>query len=1174
LSHCRSGFAVALPAADVPTGFYSSRALGADMPQDPGQIKAVFLAALDRVTPAERATFLAEACAGNAALRHRVEALLQAHDQADPLLDRPAAEHLVEEPPSADGARGLQPGAVVADRYKLLEQIGEGGMGTVWVAEQTQPVRRKVALKVIKVGMDSKSVVSRFEAERQALALMDHPNIAKVLDGGTTEGGRPFFVMEYVKGVPLTQYCDEARLSIADRLALFVPVCLAVQHAHQKGIIHRDLKPSNILVCLYDETPVPKVIDFGLAKAIHQPLTEQTVHTAHDMVLGSPLYMSPEQAVFNNLDVDTRSDIYALGVILYELLTGTTPLEKHRFKGTTWEEVLRLIKEEEPPRPSVRLSRTGSLPGVAAQRQAEPVKLKRLVRGELDWIVMKCLEKERARRYETATNFAADINRYLGGEPVLAHPPSASYRLKKFFLRNRMQVIAVGVVLFALIAGFVATTFGLIEARKQEQLARKERDEKETALRGEAEQRRIAETRLAKIDKGVEILGSVFTNLDPRSEEMGGDSLGVALGKQLDRAADELKGDAIGDPLVVAKLQNILGGTLYTLGHHARAVEVLESALATRAAILGADDKDTLRVRTRLCAVYLGIGQTQRAIEMFEHTLPALIQPFGAEDDFVLKSRAQYANALVAGGKNEKATQELVTVLQAYHATGRVDDRSALVATNILAHAYLKAGEFRKAIPLLERILPVCEIKLGIDHLDTLIVRNNLAMGYHQAGEYARCVPLQQRTYEALLVKLGDEHPNTLAARLNLALAKRNAGQLREAVPIYEQLLKIYEAREGPKHSSTLKVSRELGMAYLELGQPERAMPILERTLEIRLSFQKEDEPEVVVARGSLARAYDNAGQYARAIPLYERNLSLAEKKPGIEPDTLIMQRSDLGNALRAAGQFDRAIPTLEGAVKDAEAKLGAEHPMTLRCRGSLAVTYQANEQRARALPLLERNLKISIAKQGEEHPDTVIFRVNLAAALRDNGELAKALPILETSVGQAERAFGTIHPTTLQITQIWLDTLEQTKDWDRVVKGRQSVVAVERQRKKDDSRLAEALSKLGRTFLAAGRAAEAEGPLREAWTIQKRSEPDFWTTFLTQSMLGGALLGQKKHADAEPLLLAGYNGLRQRAAKIPPLRKQLLTDALERLVQCYDASGKPDEAAKWRKDLEKIKTP
>ena len=386
---------------------------------------------------------------------------------------------------------GDEIGTVISGRYKLLEQIGEGGMGAVWAAEQTRPVRRTVALKLIKAGMDSKAVLGRFEAERQALALMDHLNIAKVLDGGTAESGRPFFVMEYVKGIPLTRFCDNARLSINDRLALFVPVCQAVQHAHQKGIIHRDLKPSNILVCLSDGKPVPKVIDFGLAKAIHQPLlTEHTLHTACGTMMGTPSYMSPEQAEFNNLDVDTRTDIYALGVILYELLTGTTPLEKRRFKDAAWPEMIRHIKEEEPPRPSTRLSGSESLPTLATQRQIAPAKLSRMVRGELDWIVMKCLEKDRGRRYDTAIGLARDVEHYLAGDAVEACPPSTVYHLRKFVRKNRV-VLAITTLILLLLIGGLTTASGMYQAMRATESERWARQERDRAIQSEIEARKL-----------------------------------------------------------------------------------------------------------------------------------------------------------------------------------------------------------------------------------------------------------------------------------------------------------------------------------------------------------------------------------------------------------------------------------------------------------------------------------------------------------------------------------------------------------------------------------------------------------------------------------------------------------------------------------------------------------
>jgi eukaryotic-like serine/threonine-protein kinase len=439
------------------------------MPETADRIESLFAAAV-ALPPEERGAYLERECSGDPALRDRLAALLMAHDRAGHVIDRPA--HGDPDQTAGYAPTSEQPGTIIASRYKLLEEIGQGGMGTVWAAEQTTPVRREVALKLIKAGMDSRSVLARFEAERQALALMDHPNIAKVLDGGLTDSGRPYFVMEYVKGVPITEYCDATRLSVDERLNLFIQVCSALQHAHQKGIIHRDLKPSNILVAPYDDKPVPKVIDFGLAKAMHQSLTEKTLYTAHETVLGTPLYMSPEQAQLNNLDVDTRADIYSLGVLLYELLTGTTPLERQRFKEAAWDEIRRMIREEEPPRPGLRLSSTETLPSLATFRHTEPAKLMRLVRGELDWIVMKALEKDRTRRYETASGLARDIQRYLDDEVVEARPPSTGYRLGKFVRRHRGQVIAASLVLLALLAGIAGTTWGLIrEARAKTRLA-------------------------------------------------------------------------------------------------------------------------------------------------------------------------------------------------------------------------------------------------------------------------------------------------------------------------------------------------------------------------------------------------------------------------------------------------------------------------------------------------------------------------------------------------------------------------------------------------------------------------------------------------------------------------------------------------------------------------------
>jgi serine/threonine protein kinase len=474
--------------------------------------------------------------------------------------------------PKDDGPNLLD--TIIADRYKIRQEIGERGMGTVYLAEQLRPVRRHVALKLIKPGMDSRNVLARFESERQALALMEHPNIARVLDAGSTECGRPFFVMELVKGIPITEYCDAHRLDLNARLALFRQVCSAIQHAHQKGIIHRDLKPSNILVEAHDDRPVPKVIDFGLAKATSgMRLSEQSLFTAFGSVAGTPLYMAPEQASFNALDVDTRADIYALGVILYEPLTGTTPIAREKVQRAALDEMLRMIREVEPPAPSSRISTSSSLPSLAASRQVEPARLSRLVRGDLDWIVMKALAKERERRYASAVALADDIDHHLNHEPVSAGPPTAAYRLKKFVRRNRVQVTAVAVVLLALVLGVIGTTLGLFEARRQQRIA--------------DAQRQQAEKRLGQVTKMNDILGSIFEDLNPANAARDGKPLTAVLGERLDRATAEIEGEATGDPLAVARMHMTLGTSQRGLGFRrpvgGKASRIMVCVLSSRA---------------------------------------------------------------------------------------------------------------------------------------------------------------------------------------------------------------------------------------------------------------------------------------------------------------------------------------------------------------------------------------------------------------------------------------------------------------------------------------------------------------------------------------------------------------------------------------------------------------
>ncbi len=446
------------------------------MTDSPPDNEAIFYAARQVPDPHRRREYVREVCGADEARIARIEALLVAAEGPDSLLDRPgAANH----PMATIGLPATESHGTLIGPFKLIEQIGEGGMGSVWMAQQTKPVKRLVAVKLIKAGMDSRQVIARFEAERQALALMDHANIARVLDGGTTSAGRPYFVMDLVKGVPITRYCDEHHLTPRQRLELFVPVCQAVQHAHQKGIIHRDLKPSNVLVALYDGKPVPKIIDFGVAKAAGQQLTDKTLVTGFGAIVGTLEYMSPEQAEVNQLDIDTRSDIYSLGVLLYELLTGSPPFSRKELEKAGMLEMLRVIREQEPTKPSTKLNTSDGLPTLAANRGTEPAKLKKLVRGELDWIVMKALEKDRNRRYETANGFAMDVERYLADEPVRACPPSPGYRLRKYARRNRGGLAVAALSLFFLVllgsgAGWVVRDRSARETEAARQLGERQ----------------------------------------------------------------------------------------------------------------------------------------------------------------------------------------------------------------------------------------------------------------------------------------------------------------------------------------------------------------------------------------------------------------------------------------------------------------------------------------------------------------------------------------------------------------------------------------------------------------------------------------------------------------------------------------------------------------------------
>jgi tRNA A-37 threonylcarbamoyl transferase component Bud32 len=701
---------------------------------------------------------LDQACAGDADLRREIERLLTAHPLLKQFLEQPAgppAGGTGPFTPSAAPAPALAVGSVVAGRYKLRERLGEGGMGVVYVADQTHPVQRRVALKVVKAGLDSAAALTRFEQERQALALMDHPHIAKILDAGTTDAGRPFFVMELVKGIPITKYCDQEKLSPRERLELFVPVCQAVQHAHQKGVIHRDLKPSNILVALYDGRPVPKVIDFGVAKTLGPRLSEHSVYTEAGTMVGTLEYMAPEQAELNNLDIDTRADVYALGVVLYELLTGSVPFPRKQLQAAGLAEMLRVIKEVEPPRPSTRLSSSGDLPSLAAVRKLEPRRLTKLVRGDLDWIAMKCLEKERARRYETANGLAMDLQRYLADEPVLAGPPSFGYRLRKFVQRNRPQAIAAVVVLLALLGGVAGTTWGMIEAKRQERIAQgaleaqtRLRVAAEEAAAAEAAAKQEAKRQLSQLGVVVFVLNHAFGDFDidepAQPDEPANEPTLDRLGRRLNRALGSLSDESVGEGLVAARLFTGFAGAVRFAG-----------------------------------------GYEAGCLRMYELARPILTKELGPDDPETLACMFNWAEALDASGQSREAVataSDLLARQRRLHPAGDVRTAKTLF---VLGSALLKTEEYADAEPALRECLAI-RAKKRPDTWELAGTRSLLGAVLVGQKKYAEAEPLLREGYAGL-------------KRREATMPAGNKVRLSDAV---ERLVQFYEATDKPDEAA------------------------------------------------------------------------------------------------------------------------------------------------------------------------------------------------------------------------------------------------------------------------------------------------------------------------------------------------------------------------------------
>ncbi|MSR59121.1 MAG: serine/threonine protein kinase [Planctomycetaceae bacterium] len=762
--------------------------------KDP-RLSAIFDAALQQGSNAQRAAYLDGACGPNAGLRDRVETLLRAHDAAGNFLPATTCAPLPEE-----GA-----GAVIG-RYKLLQKVGEGGFGTVYMAEQLEPVRRKVAFKIIKLGMDTRQVVARFESERQALALMDHANIARVFDAGATESGRPYFVMELVRGIPITEYCDQNGLSTRDRLGLFITVCQAIQHAHQKGIIHRDIKPTNVMVTLHDGQPVPKVIDFGIAKATSQRLTEKTVFTEFRQIVGTPQYMSPEQAEMSGLDVDTRCDIYSLGVLLYELLTSTTPLEAEWVKNASYVELQRIIREEDPPRPSLRVSTMHEkLETIAKNRRVEPQGLSRLFRGDLDWIVMKALEKDRTRRYETARDLAADVERHLRDEPVEASPPSLLYKLRKFVRRNRTAATAGALVVGALLAGLVLATSGFVTARheaaRSKAIAAFLEDIVVAANPTDADGRQVDVEQVVRRARGLfgndhATVAAALDGLGMQFQHAGDFPAAGKLYRESERIWRSLPGDT--RPNLAQTLAH-RGTLLKLIGDDADAETALREALELAATMPSGRQLGFCESRTELATLLQRDGRFDEAEAQVREALRIRRMHPESQQFRIASTLEQLTQLLIVAGRTDAADEVFAESLEAYRPLLPADSPTMAYLTFAYGHWLRQNGRNEKAEPHLREAVriyrtmenPPREYYLAaLDGLFQILRRRDIA-AEETIAVFHECM-------HNLGLMFGTDHPHLGAHLFGFAKALDNSTRSADAIGLLVDGLRIYRKAGTP----------------------------------------------------------------------------------------------------------------------------------------------------------------------------------------------------------------------------------------------------------------------------------------------------------------------------------------------------------------------------------------
>ena len=1084
------------------------------------------------------------ASVGEQPVDRSIRKLLEAQD--DPRLEASLEKLGTAEPREAmDLITTLTAAAsgMVGHRYRVVRPHAKGGLGEVFVAVDAE-LNREVALKEILEhhAFDAGSR-ARFLLEAQITGGLEHPGIVPVYGLGTYADGRPYYAMRFIRGDSLKGAiaafhadselkADQGKraLELTKLLRRFLDVCNAIDYAHSRGVLHRDIKPANIVMGKHGET---LVVDWGLAKALGR--TEQdvqgdekplaplpaggTAETLPGSALGTPAYMSPEQAAGDLDRIGPRSDVYCLGATLFCLLTGKAP-----FDGNDAGSILRRVQKGDFPRPQV------ISPGIDRALEA---------------ICLKAMALKREDRYESCRALADDVERWTAGEPVSAWREPLQVRAQRWMRRHRTAMIGAAATVLAGLVGLIG--IAAVQARSNQDL-RKAKGEVEAALaaetkaKGETEAALAAETKAkgeteAALKLSEEererkqavlsfLKDDVLATTRPEGQA-GGVDKDVTLRKVIARAEPRIASVFKDQPIDEAEIRNTLGETAFFLSDFPLAIRHLERALELRQTRLGPDHPDTLLSRNDLAVAYRESGQLDRAIPLLEQVVETRRAKLGA------------------------------------------DHRDTLFAMNNLAGAYMRAGQLKRAIPLFEQTVNAQRGALGDDHCDTLGTMNNLALAYNDAGRYDRSIPLLEQAIEAQSAKVKEDHPETLTLLYNLALAYQHTGQLDRTIPLYEQVLKGFRAKLDPDDPGTLLTMVGLAAAYRQKGRLDRAIPLLEQAVKGFRAKLGDDHSQTLVAVGNLAQAYQAGGQLDRAISLHEQTLEAFRAKLGDDHTDTLIAMNNLAWAYEIAGQLDRAIRLYEQTVKIRQTKFDKDHPDALTTMDNLARAYATVGRLDRAIALREQVLDARRVKLGADNPATLRSMIDLAAAHAMAGRLDRCVPLFEHVIKTQEAKLGAAHPDTLASIHYLATAFELRGRWPEAERLRRDLLARRRTTSRpDDPLLAIDLAQLALDLLKESKWADAETMLRECLTIRARAIPDDWSHFNTQSALGEAVMRQGRYAEAEPLVVQGYEGLNARKGVLPPAARPRLIEAGDRLLRLYEAWGKPAKTRQWKAKL------